>query len=149
MLGSDVMHIYNDSNNNTFVLTFTGAINKVISSNILSDKIQFKTYNIQDGLASDLVLSMIEDEEKQLWVVTENALSKFDTVNETFENYDRAVLHQDFNFTEAIPTLNKKNHLIFGTDMGFLEVIPSQMKISDSIPPIIFTDLKIHGNDSL
>ena len=148
LLGSDVMHIYTDSNNNTFVLTFTGAINKVISSNLLSDKIQFKTYNIQDGLASDLVLSMIEDEEKQLWVVTENALSKFDTVNETFENYDRAVLHQDFNFTEAIPTLNKKNHLIFGTDMGFLEVIPSQMKMSDYIPPIIFTDLKIHGKQS-
>ena len=101
-----------------------------------------------DGLASDLVLSMIEYEDNQLWVITENALSKFDVSAETFENYDRAILHQDFNFTEAIPVLNGNQQLVFGTDMGFLEVNPTKIKKSDYVPSILFTDLKIHGKQS-
>ena len=148
LLGSDVMHVFTDSRNETYVMTFTGGINKVISNNLLSDSIVFKSYTTRQGLASDLVLSMIEDENKKLWVVTENALSRFDSANDTFDNYDRAVLHKDFNFTEAIPAYNASKQLVFGTDMGFLTTTPELMKKSDYVPPILLTELKIHGKQA-
>lgn len=52
------------------------------------------------------------------------------------------------NFSEAIPTINARQQLIFGTDMGFLEIVPEQMKKSDYVPPIVFTDLKVNGKKS-
>lgn len=61
---NDVIYIYTDSRDNTYVLTFTGGVNQVISDNLLTEHIQFKTYTKRNGLSSDLVLSMIEDPQK-------------------------------------------------------------------------------------
>lgn len=149
LVGRDVMDIFTDSKGNTYVLTFTGGINKIISTNLLSDHIDYKSYTPQNGLASDLVLSMIEDEAGQVWVASENALSKFDTENETFDNYDKTFLRYDFSFTEAMPTFNAQKQMIFGTDIGILEIVPEKLKKSDYVPLIVFTDLKIHGKQSL
>ena len=52
--------------------------------NLLTEDIQFKSYTIKDGLASDLVLSMLEDTQKQLWVISENSISKFNPQQGTF-----------------------------------------------------------------
>ena len=84
---NDVMQIFTDSRKNTYVITFTGGISQVISKNLLTEDIQFKSYTIKDGLASDLVLSMLEDTQKQLWVISENSISKFNPQQGTFENY--------------------------------------------------------------
>ncbi len=148
LVGRDVMDVFTDTKKNTYVLTFTGGINKIVSTDLLSDHISYKSYTPKDGLVSDLVLSMIEDEAGQIWVVSENALSKFDARQETFDNYDKTFLRYDFSFTEAIPTFNAQKQLIFGTDMGFLEIEPEKLKKNDYIPPIVFTDLKIHGIQS-
>ena len=43
------------------VITFTGGISQVISKNLLTEDIQFKSYTIKDGLASDLVQMCIRD----------------------------------------------------------------------------------------
>lgn len=142
---NDVMYMYTDSRQTTYVLTFTGGLNKVVSNNLLTDNIQFKAYTVKDGLISDLVLSMIEDKQKNLWIVSENALTRFDPEKETFDNYGSKFLQREINFSEAAPTLNGKQELVFGTDMGFVEIAPGQMKKSSYIPPIVFTGLKIQG----
>ena len=148
-LGSnDVINIYTDSRKTIYISTFTGGVSKVLSRNLLNSDIEFKTYTIRDGLASDLVLSTIEDTEKNLWIVSENTLSRFNPQLETFENYGSNFLQQEFNFSEAAPSLNAKQQLVFGTDKGFIEISPSDMKKSDYVPPIVFTGLKIQGSPS-
>ena len=62
---NDVIYIYTDSHKNSYVLTFTGGINQIISDNLLTDHIQFKTYTKRNGLVSDPVLSMIEDQQRK------------------------------------------------------------------------------------
>ena len=143
---NDIMHIYTDKNKTTYVISFTGGVNKVISPNLLSENIQFKNYDKNDGLASDLALSMIEDAQNQLWVVSEIALSKFNPVKETFENYELSSIYQEFNFSEALPIINARNQIVLGTDKGFLEVSPEKMRKSSYVPPIVFTGLKIQGH---
>lgn len=129
-------------------MTFTGGVNKITSRTLLSENIEFQYYTEQEGLGSDMVLSMIEDSQKNLWIASENALSKFNPETEAFENYSTGFLRQKMNFSEAIPTINARQQLIFGTDMGFLEIVPKQMKKSDYVPPIVFTDLKVNGKKS-
>lgn len=143
---NDIMHIYTDKNKTTYIISFTGGVNKVISPNLLNENIQFKNYDKNNGLASDLALSMIEDTQNQLWVVSEIALSKFDPAKETFENYELSSIYQEFNFSEALPIINARNQIILGTDKGFLEVSPEKMRKSSYVPPIVFTGLKIQGH---
>ena len=149
LTGNDIMHIYENSHKDIYVLTFTGGVNKITSRTLLSENIEFQYYTEQEGLGSDMVLAMIEDSQKNLWIASENALSKFNPETEAFENYSTGFLRQKMNFSEAIPTLNARKQLIFGTDMGFLEIVPEQMKKSDYVPPIVFTDLKVNGKKSI
>ena len=63
-------------------MTFTGGVNKITSRTLLSENIEFQYYTEQEGLGSDMVLSMIEDSQKNLWIASENALSKFNPETE-------------------------------------------------------------------
>lgn len=72
---------------------------------------------------------MIEDTYSQLWIVSEIALSKFDTAKETFENYTLgSTYQQQFNFSEALPVINARQQVVLGTDKGFLEITPGKMR---------------------
>lgn len=141
---NDVIYIYTDSRKNSYALTFTGGINQIVSDNLLTDHIQFKTYTKRSGLVSDLVLSMIEDQEKNLWVISENTLAKFNPENGTFEHYDEKHLQKEIYFSEASPAI-LQNQLILGTDAGVLEINPAAFSKSTYTPPIVFTGLKIQG----
>ncbi len=141
---NDVIYIYTDSRKNSYVLTFTGGINQIISDNLLTDQIQFKTYTKRNGLVSDLVLSMIEDQQKNLWIISENTLAKFDPENGTFEHYNEKHLQKEIYFSEASPAI-LQNQLILGTDAGILKINPAAFSKSSYTPPIVFTSLKIQG----
>lgn len=141
---NDVTYVYTDSRNITYILTFTGGINKVLSENLLSEHIEFKPYTTKDGLPSDLVQSMIEDKEGSLWVISENALTRFNPEKETFEYYDKKYMQQELYFTEAAPVL-ENNQLLLGTDIGILKISPEHLQKSNYAPPIVFTGFKIQG----
>ena len=94
LTGNDIMHIYKNSHKDIYVLTFTGGVNKITSRTLLSENIEFQYYTEQEGLGSDMVLSMIEDSQKNLWIASENALSKFNPETEAFENYSTGFLRQ-------------------------------------------------------
>ena len=146
--GNDVMYIYTDRLKRTYVASFTGGISQIISKNLLSSKIELKTFTTDDGPASDLVQAMQEDLQRKLWILSENAISKLDPQRTTFENYGLSSLHQEFSFSEAGPVLNARNQIVFGTDKGFIEISPEEMKKSTYIPPIVFTGLKVQGQSS-
>ena len=130
---NDVIYIYTDSHKNSYVLTFTGGINQIISDNLLTDHIQFKTYTKRNGLVSDLVLSMIEDQQRNLWVISENTLAKFDPENGTFEHYNEKHLQKEIYFSEASPAI-LQNQLILGTDAGILKINPTAFSKSSYTP---------------
>ena len=147
--GNDVMHTYTDKQKRTYIASFTGGISQIVSKNLLSNKIEFKTYTTDDGLASDLVQAMQEDQQGNLWILSENAISKFDAQRKTFENYGLNSLHQEFSFSEAAPVINARNQIVFGTDKGFIEISSKEMQKSSYVPPIVFTGLKVQGQSSV
>ncbi|MBP1614830.1 MAG: todS 25 [Bacteroidetes bacterium] len=148
LCSNDVTYIYTDSRKQTYVLTFTGGINQVISDNLLTNHIQFKTYTKQNGLFSDLLLSMIEDAQKNLWVISEDALCKFDPKKGIFDNYDKRYLQKEIYFSDAAPLIWHK-HLILGIEGAFIDINPVSLSKSRYIPHIAFTGLKIQGIQQL
>ena len=87
---------------------------------------------------------MIEDQQKNLWVISENTLAKFDPENGTFEHYNEKHLQKEIYFSEASPAIIR-NQLILGTDAGILKINPAAFSKSSYTPPIVFTSLKIQG----
>ncbi len=145
LTGNDVINIYETSDRTVYVLTFTGGINKILSDNLLSEDVRFRCYSRADRLGSDMVYSMIEDDDQKLWVTSEYILSRFDPYSETFENYSLSDLGFKQNFSEAAPFRCENGRLLFATNMGVLEVQPTVMKKSDYTPRILFTNLQV-GN---
>ena len=149
LITNDIMQIYTDRQKATYVVSFTGGISRITSNRLLSEEIRFKNYDKSNGMASDLTLSMIEDTYGQLWIISEIALSKFDPVKETFENYTLgSTYRQQFNFSEALPIIDARQQIVLGTDKGFLEVRPEKMRKSTYVPPIVFTGFKIQGHSA-
>ena len=144
---SDVMQIYANKDD-IYVVTFSGGINKIISDNLLSENIKFKAYTERDGLASDLTLSITKDRKENLWVVSENALTRFNPDTETFESYNQQLLPENVYFSEAIPGTLTSGKIVFGTNQGFVEIIPDLIRKSNFTPSIVFTNLKIQETDS-
>lgn len=141
---NDVTYIFTDSRDTTYVLTFTGGINQIVSDSLLTDHIRFKTYTKREGLPSDLVLSMIEDEQNNLWIISENALIKFNPESGSFDRYGKRYLQKEIYFSEGIPVI-QHNQLIIGTEAGIIRINPAALTKSTYTPPIAFTGLKIQG----
>ena len=89
---------------------------------------------------------MLENVSKQLWVISENSISKFNPEQGTFENYGNNYFQRELNLTEAVPALTGQNRIVLGTNQGILEINTEQMKKSSYVPPIVFTGLKIQGS---
>ncbi len=144
LCSDNVMHIYEDSKKDIYVMTFSGGINRLSSDVLLTNNMQFKRYTEQHGLPSDMVFSMIEDQMRNLWVVSANSFFKFNSLNDTFDSYDDKYLRVEQIFNEAIPVI-WNNKLILGLESGFLEIAPDKLIKSKYQPPVYLTELSIAG----
>lgn len=103
----------------------------------------FKGYTVNDGLASNAVRGLEEDDEGRIWITTTNGLSCFEPENETFYNYTRedGLLSNQFYWNAIGKSANGDIYL--GSIKGLTVIKPS---VKDYIPmsaPIAFTHLRI------
>lgn len=108
----------------------------------------------ENGLSADLVQSILEDSEHNMWIATNRGLTSikvstaYDTPGYFFHllNHDSSEGLQDeqFNLNAAYFTTNKE--LIFGGSSGFNIFNPNNLNYSNSTPQVILTDLQIYNN---
>ena len=111
---------------------------------------------MEDGLPSDFVTGILEDDRGNLWLSTTNGLSKFNPQTETFRNYDVEDGLQSNEFEElSAYCKSKTGELIFGGVNGFNIFYPDSIKDNTHIPPVYITDFHLFnkpvpiGYDSL
>ncbi|MFY7827273.1 MAG: hybrid sensor histidine kinase/response regulator transcription factor [Flectobacillus sp.] len=111
-------------------------------------KRKFIQYGEAQLLSNDLVYKILEDEENNLWVSTNQGISKFDPRKKTFKNYNyhNGVQQSTFNMGAGIKT--QSGEIYFGGLDGFNYFRPSTLNINNKTPQLILTDLKI-GNKSI
>lgn len=143
---NDVMHVLTDKKGETYLFSFTGGMSRVLSSDFLNDTIRLKNYTKKDGLVSELVQAAVEDAKGNIWIVQEDAVSKFAPTTERFENYRNTLFMSDLKFSEAIPVINAKGNLIAGTTCGMLEFDINRISKPEYVPPIVFTGIRVQGD---
>lgn len=82
---NDVHWILSTRKKELYLATFGGGLNKLLSVNA-DGHARFRSYCVEDGLPSDILLSIREDNGGNLWMSTENGISKFIPGEERFEN---------------------------------------------------------------
>ncbi len=138
---NDIMSLMTDSRGIFWLTTSSGGICRLMSDSLLSDRLIFKTITKNEGLASDVSYSIIEDNKGKLWVTSGLSLTRI-TLNETtrlpdmIKVYEQGTMAENLVFSEGTP-LNRNGVLYFGTMEGFLAMNADEIVENIFIPPLV------------
>ena len=143
---NNVYRIVTTSQGEVYLATFGGGLNRLVSMNGEGGAI-FKSYTVKNGLPSDILLSVEEDGAGNLWISTENGLSKFIPSEQRFENYNERDFGGKIRFEEGTSLKLGPDTILFGTSRGVLYFEPEHIKKSNYVPSIILGTLKISNQE--
>ena len=145
---NDIHGICISQNEDIYIATFGGGINKASQFDKYGFPTTFKAYTTLNGLPSDVTLALVEDTHGKIWVSTENSLTKFDPQLEVFETFDeiRRLMTID-NFSEASNLRLHNNHIVFGYSGGLITFSPERINNSDFKPYIAFSNFQLFNKN--
>lgn len=128
--GPVVPSIYEDKQGNFWVATFNRGINLFNRDN------ETFVYNItsKDGLANNMVYSILEDDSSNLWIGTDNGLSKFNPKTRIIKNYFTSYNFESNRYSTNSAFKTSTGEMLFGTYDGFIMFHPNSIK-DDPVPP--------------
>lgn len=138
-LGKDmVMCIFEDSSGIIYVGTYGGGLNRFDRETGFFTRITEK-----EGLPSNVVYGILEDDRGNLWLSTNNGLSKYDPRDREFKNYDVGDGLQENEFNAGAYLKSRKGELFFGGFNGFNIFRPEQIEDNPYIPPVVITGFRL------
>lgn len=93
--------------------------------------IDYKRYTVKDGLASNILYSIIEDEKKRLWISTLNGISCFDKEKETIQSFDKGDGIFELEFNRNSYTKAADGRIYFGSINGATAFYPDEIAKPD------------------
>lgn len=143
---SNVYRVITTKKGDVFLATFGGGLNQLVSMDNAGHAV-FKSYTTKNGLPSDILLSVEEDDDGDLWMSTENGLSKFIVSQQRFENYNERDFGKKVRFEESTSLNLSSRTMMFGSSNGVVYFTPKEISKSDYVPPIIFSELKVTNQE--
>lgn len=102
-----------------------------------------KTYRVEDGLPSNQIFGILEDQNSRLWLSTGQGLSMFDPDSVYFKNYKTEDGIQGEKFYYGSYCKCSSGELLFGGQNGLTSFYPDQLIGNEHIPPIVITNFRI------
>ena len=130
--------VFFDQEGVLWIGTNGGGLNKFDQQNE-----RFIHYREVDGLPSDTIMGITEDDHGFLWISTSRGLTKFDPRLETFKNYDSfdGLQGDQFNFNALYKS--HTGEFYFGGVNGLNAFYPEAIHENSHIPPIMITDFQL------
>lgn len=147
LAGYHVQDIYNDSQNNIWIGTTEGL------SLYNEEDNSFRNFTVEDGLPSNSVIAILEDEGKNLWLSTPNGLVNvllerregvLKVSFRIFDEYD-GLQGNAFNGNAAFKT--SKGELAFGGSNGYNLFRPNDLERNLHKPEIVFTGFQLFNKN--
>ena len=134
--------ITEDTAENIWVGTFSNGLYK-----LPKDGSHFENINPENGLPGHSIFGILEDENHNLWISTDNGISQYNPIENSFTNYNYSdgLDNIEFNFNAYYKT--RKGAMLFGGTNGFTLFRPKDIFPSDFIPPIVLTNLKVQNQE--
>ncbi len=137
---NDVHFILVSKKHQTYLGTFGGGLNVMKDTNT---KPYFTSSSKEDGLPSDILLAALEDRHNNLWMSTENGLTKYSPATNTLENFDETNIGYPVLFSEGGGIRDHQGYFYFATKNGTVRFHPDSISQKEQATPIAFTSLKI------
>lgn len=141
---NDIICICEDSENQIWIGTLGGGVNKLVhfeNEGLFS----FEKLQQKDGLSSNMILGIVEDENKTLWISTDFGLNKYQLQNKSIEKYYTDDGLNENSFSEGNGMLTSSGKLLFGHISGMIWFVPDSIRKSQKQVPVVLTNLKING----
>ena len=132
-----IYSLQEDSQHHIWIGTFSNGLYEL---NPKDNSLQH--FTMQDGLPGNTILGILESTPNELWLSTNNGLSKFDKRKKTFTNYNvfNGLQNSEYNFNAYYQT--QSGDMLFGGINGYTRFSPKAIQQNDFVPPIVFTDLR-------
>lgn len=107
---------------------------------------QIKSYSLYEGLESDDILSLVEDDNHTLWMSTSFGLSKMELKSGDIQTFLASDGTGGDQFHEKCALKRQNGEIMFGGNHGITEVLPCDIKTSSHQIPVLLEDLKIFNH---
>ncbi|NUO81571.1 PAS domain S-box protein, partial [candidate division KSB1 bacterium] len=129
--------IYAARNGALWISTAGGGLNR-----FERESERFTSFTSKDGLPNDVVYGILEDEKGNLWLSTNNGISKFNPQTLACKNYEASDGLQSNEFNTGAYFRSKTGELFFGGINGVTAFFPDRIKENPYVPPLVFTGFK-------
>ena len=140
--GNDIHYILPAKNGNLYLAIYGGGLNVLCNGLNLNKKSEFKAYKKDNGAPSDVIFTLQEDANEEIWLSLQTQIAKFSPKTERFEIYNLPASDAS-NFMEAAVCKTNQGDLCYGTTEGFVMFDPLKATKSQYIPRITFTQLQL------
>ncbi|TMU57288.1 hybrid sensor histidine kinase/response regulator transcription factor [Flagellimonas algicola] len=137
-----ILSLYESTSGDLWVGTFGGGLNKLVSSND-NNLNTFVSYSERDGLPNNVIKGILEDATGNLWLSTNQGLSKFDPKRKTFKNYSSSDGLQNNEFQELACVKRADGEMLFGGINGFNAFYPNEISDNEYLAQTVITNLLI------
>lgn len=144
---NDVHYIFQSRDKNIWIGTFGGGLNRLIRKASDDKSAVFEVFTTHDGMFSEIVLSIKEDAENNLWFPSENNITRFNPAKRQFQNYEAFHDMNDAHFSEAASLLNANAQIMFGTNRGLVLFNPAEIQQNTETLPLVFTRFQLFNQD--
>lgn len=136
--------IFIDNFNNYWIGTEGQGLHKYNSK-----RNEYKKYNIDKGLLSDIIYGILSDNNGNLWVSTNYGISRINIQSNTIKNftYSDGLQGNEFNYGSYFKT--KKQELFFGGTNGLTYFNPSDIQKNNFVPQIDIHSIDVNTNPFL
>lgn len=144
---NNIQDIYEDSEKRIWLATSGGGLSLAMGKSI--QNLRFRNYTVKDGLPNDFIYSMVEDNTGNLWIATENGLSRFNYAAGTFVNYNFYDGLPGTPFSEGVGAKDAQGNIYFGMIKGYLHFDPQNFNNNRIKGSLVFTNLQINNKNAV
>jgi Signal transduction histidine kinase len=140
---NDVQMVKHMSDGGIYAITYGGGLNELVQTGDYS--FDSKVYARKNGLISDIIYSMQEDREGNIWMASAGGIVKFITEGEQVQ-YPIEHIAPNVHFSEGVGATDGKQ-IFFGTNRGLFYFTPEAIRKTDFIPPIFFSSIWVNNQE--
>ncbi len=105
----------------------------------------YKRFSEKDGLCSNVILNILEDNAGNLWMSTYNGVTKFNPTTQKFTNYSQSDGLQSNQFSYNAALVLQSGEMMFGGIRGMNIFYPQHIRRNNPASPVVISDIRINN----
>ncbi len=146
-LGTNDVHCILDDGTSMWFGTFGGGLNRLKSKLTPGKQPQFDVYRRTQGMPNNVVYTIIDDKQGNLWLTTENSIVKFNKNTAKIESFGKGNELENVEFSEASACMLQSSEICVGSKSGFYWFNPDAVKRQVIRAPLVFTGLLLFNKE--